>query len=502
MSANNHQEVELKLSCRPATARSLVSLLTELTHGAPRTVRLQNTYYDTQEQALRQHGSALRIRRQGKLLLQTVKCNGSVKGGLSSRPEWESPYRGQFDFSEVTDTAVRSQLEALSKQPGLQATLSTDFKRDQWEYWPAEDTHIQIMLDRGKIVAGSRQMPICELELELVSGDARYLFALAQRLCKEAALFPAPLSKAARGSLLLDGETQAQNKKPAPPTSDQALGEAFASLMQACLDHVSHHLPTNCLSFGQEELHQVRVGLRRMLALLVTFKPWLRKSWHQASKNGVHRHLDALAEARNCHVLLNEVCAVVPDRNQAATGKRLHIQLKALTEKTFAQAQAHLNSPAFAAWLLDCSLDLHVNEPIRKGERKTRWSHVASELLHKKISDYAKAVHHARNDARSMHQLRIQTKYLRYQHAVLSNKRRKPFMQQLAALQDGLGRLNDLNVAGDILRPLAESDKRLEGAVRAIGAWHLARQTPRLHTLSQQRQQLMHTLGKLKRKTK
>ena len=53
---------------------------------------------------------ALRLRAKGQQWLQTVKCAGSRAGGLSSRPEWETPYAGHFDFSVIDDPAVRDWL--------------------------------------------------------------------------------------------------------------------------------------------------------------------------------------------------------------------------------------------------------------------------------------------------------------------------------------------------------------------------------------------------------
>src|SRR5690606_35520305 len=100
-------EIELKLSCTPDTAQALGRHLTRLTGASPQKLQLQNTYYDTPNQDLRAQGIALRIRRQGRLKLQTVKCAGVVSGGLSSRPEWETPYGGRFDFSAVDIAEVR-----------------------------------------------------------------------------------------------------------------------------------------------------------------------------------------------------------------------------------------------------------------------------------------------------------------------------------------------------------------------------------------------------------
>jgi inorganic triphosphatase YgiF len=48
------------------------------------------------------------LRRQGRRWLQTVKLAGTAAAGLASRPEWEVPYAGQFDFSAITAKKVRA----------------------------------------------------------------------------------------------------------------------------------------------------------------------------------------------------------------------------------------------------------------------------------------------------------------------------------------------------------------------------------------------------------
>ncbi|HWU85547.1 MAG TPA: CYTH domain-containing protein, partial [Rhodocyclaceae bacterium] len=198
-------EIEFKLSCTPAAAARLSRQLGQLTGRKPQRLQLQNAYYDTPQQALRAHGIALRIRRQGKRLLQTVKCAGEVSGGLSRRPEWESAYRGAFDFSGIDNATVRERLETLAHQPGYRPILDTDFERCIWHWRPASDTCVEIALDRGTIRAGGKEEAICELELELVEGAPERLFDLVAQLGKLVPLFPAPLSKATRGSLLLAG---------------------------------------------------------------------------------------------------------------------------------------------------------------------------------------------------------------------------------------------------------------------------------------------------------
>ncbi|HTH40402.1 MAG TPA: CYTH domain-containing protein, partial [Rhodocyclaceae bacterium] len=100
-------EIELKLAL-PPLQRSRLLRHPLLKQGVLlKRQRVVNIYYDTPDQALHREGMALRLRQQGEQMLQTVKCAGVSSGGLSTRPEWEVPYSGRFDFSCVTDRNVR-----------------------------------------------------------------------------------------------------------------------------------------------------------------------------------------------------------------------------------------------------------------------------------------------------------------------------------------------------------------------------------------------------------
>lgn len=221
-------ELELKLGCTPATAQQLVPHLDALC-GHPGTLRvLQNTYYDTPTATLQARKIALRLRRQDDVWLQTVKCASDNSGGLSQRPEWETPYRGSFDFSPIEDVTIQTLLTEHGAT--LVPILQTDFNRLCWDYHAGE-AHIELMLDRGHITAGERATAICELELELIHGSADDLFALALQLAREFALFPSPLSKAARGARL---------RHP--------VSEAPADSTDACFRQLCMQLPANAPS--------------------------------------------------------------------------------------------------------------------------------------------------------------------------------------------------------------------------------------------------------------
>lgn len=479
-------EIEFKLSCTPEIANRLSRQLTRLTGAPPHRLQLKNTYFDTPNQDLRANGAALRIRRQGPLSLQTVKCVGQTSGGMSSRPEWETPYTGHFDFSQISDSAVKALLETLARLPGYRATLTTDFNRSIWEWKPDTDTCIELMLDRGHIRAGGKEEPICELELELVKGDPAQLIALVAQLGTLAPLFPAPLSKASRGSQLLSGKRKIE-------VTDMSLsgstGDAFTRLAQDNLDQISINLPANRHDFKAENLHQVRVGLRRLRALLQLFKPRLEKHWLKHAEQGARHHMQAIAAARAYHVLIDSlILPALPSE----TLQTLHTTLVTHSEHAFAQARAHLLSASFSEWLLQVSLTLPRALASRK-QTSQAWGKVAPTLLNKQIATYAKRIKATRHEPEALHVLRKQGKHLRYQLNACGSRDRQ-LIKSLARLQETLGAFNDLYSAGDILEPLAQQSSALHKAVRHLGERQLANHQTMLDSILLQKKAVQANL--------
>ncbi|MED5253192.1 MAG: CYTH domain-containing protein, partial [Pseudomonadota bacterium] len=83
------QEVELKLALGPGALDALLAhpFLAE----PPQQQALANTYFDTPQGHLAAGRVAVRLRRLGPRVLQTVKTAGQGGGGLSRREEWEWP---------------------------------------------------------------------------------------------------------------------------------------------------------------------------------------------------------------------------------------------------------------------------------------------------------------------------------------------------------------------------------------------------------------------------
>jgi inorganic triphosphatase YgiF len=125
-----------------------------------------------------------------------VKCASVASGGLSTRPEWEQPFTGRFDFSMIEDRPLRQLLERLRRprQPG--EVFETRFERREWRF-AAGGGEVLLMADRGTIDAAGRSEAISELEIELAGAPIDALFDLAGRWCSPCRCAP---SRAARPS--------------------------------------------------------------------------------------------------------------------------------------------------------------------------------------------------------------------------------------------------------------------------------------------------------------
>ena len=108
-------EIELKLKPGKASPAELEGELSKLLKIKSFTrLSLQNIYYDTPELRLHREHVALRIRKNGKRYIQTLKTRGTSKNGLHQRGEWEWELE-----SNALDTNRLSECEAWSEASDL-----------------------------------------------------------------------------------------------------------------------------------------------------------------------------------------------------------------------------------------------------------------------------------------------------------------------------------------------------------------------------------------------
>jgi inorganic triphosphatase YgiF len=172
-------EIELKLAVAPADLRGLRRRLDRF--GQAVRSQVESIYYDTNERLLASRGLALRLRRLEDRWVQTLKSEARA-AALSHRGEWEMPARiaggrARIDLARLADTPL-ARLLGEHRGVRLVEAFRTHFERATWSV-ERGDARIELALDLGEIVAGRRRESIHELELELKSGAASALPALA-----------------------------------------------------------------------------------------------------------------------------------------------------------------------------------------------------------------------------------------------------------------------------------------------------------------------------------
>jgi inorganic triphosphatase YgiF len=469
-------EVELKLALEEThQARFLRHPL--LRQASERHVaQLDNIYYDTAKLALRRRGIALRLRRQGNEWLQTVKLAGSAGAGLSSRPEWERPYGGHFDFSDIEQAALRCWLQRPSLLARILPVCETRFRRVTWRL-PAEPGAVLVTLDRGWVIADGKREAISEVELELDGAPVQALFHIAGQLAERISLTPAVLSKAERGYRLHSGTAptpvRAGNIVLSSSTGPFA---AFCHIALSCLEHLQQNHHGALHTEDVEYIHQMRVAVRRLRAALRLFAPALPEDLHDRLRLPMTTLTTQLGEARDLDVLLGEI--VAPVQNAMPEEPRLSALASNITELRYGvrgEVLAALATPAYGRMLLGAVEALHPRSTpptttASLGEfAAARLRHLCRRL--RRLAGAARV-----SDPASLHELRIGIKRLRYAlefFATLpSDRPLHPLQVRLAAAQDTLGRLNDLANAGVLLSDCAGSDPGLREAVALIGGWH------------------------------
>jgi adenylate cyclase len=491
-------EIELKLALPEAAQRTF--LRHPLLKSAARrgTAQLVNIYYDTPDLTLRKSGIAVRLRRQGRTWLQTVKCAGSSAGGLSSRPEWETPYGGKFDFSAIDDDAVRERLEKHSVQSRLTPLFETSFRRTIWNFGT-----VLLMFDRGWIAADGRREAISELELELADGEVGALFALADSLAERLPLMPAPLSKAERGIRLhLHSTPTPARASDIPLAPDMPPRAAFRAVALSCLDQMQRNHAGTIASEDPEYIHQMRVATRRLRACLRLFAPVLPPDFAEDLLPALRESMGRLGKARDLDVLLAEICAPVI---AALPGEpRLAALAGIITEDRYAARRntiRHLESREFGQLMVRLSALLHrpaLDEPFAAALSADFVATFAArriKRLRRKVRELA--IRAKLDEPPSLHALRIGIKRLRYAleffAALAPGKTQRRQANWLAEIQGTLGELNDLANAGQLLMSCAGHDERLREAVTLIGGWH----GPRHATLMASLPKLLDELRKL-----
>jgi triphosphatase len=230
---NKETEIKLRVSRETLAALRDHPLLKKRNKSGWEQRPLFNQYFDTPERDLAQAKVALRLRRDGDQVIQTLKSRGQSVAGLSERNEWDwFLSKAKLDLKKLDDSCWPAALAELDKKQ-LMAIFTTDFVREKAEIaWGRGKAKVVIeaALDLGKVIAGEGEEELCELELELRQGEPDALLELAAELAADLALMPCDISKAERGYRLFDASSYSLHLPQPEVNAETPLDDAVAAL--------------------------------------------------------------------------------------------------------------------------------------------------------------------------------------------------------------------------------------------------------------------------------
>lgn len=192
-------ELELKLAVpSPAVLEQIIfdKEVAAVRQGNYRLLDMATVYYDTADGSLAKKRWTLRLRQENDRLVATCK---TPAGGLA---------RNEFECETPTIEAALPTLIAagapaeLAEIDRLLPICAAQFTRREAELAFADGTVCVFSGDIGMLAGGQKQESLCEVELELKSGDFETVKAFGEELKDRFGLTEEPKSKHARAAAL------------------------------------------------------------------------------------------------------------------------------------------------------------------------------------------------------------------------------------------------------------------------------------------------------------
>jgi triphosphatase len=427
-------EVELKFALPEDAGAALENHAILQNAVSTKETPLAATYFDTPAQDLRRALISCRIRDEVDRRLQTIK---SATGDATTRHEWET--ETLQDTPDLTDVPLPHALRKAIAAAALQPMFYVNINRRSWLVTQGASV-IEAAFDRGWILADERSEAVCEFELELKRGDARDLFVLARRLCEDLPLDFDLRTKSQRGFALKD---EASKRAPRALAADATFTEGFVGRAQACLEPLAANVPLLRATGEPEALHQTRIALRRLRALLRVF--------------GRHVCDDAYDDITGELKWLSQTLGAARDLDVADTRLQLGDALQSRRASAYAQVLDAFASARYRRLLIDLARWLS------HGEWRVRNIGAFADVVAREMRKWDKSINKAARkladlSAKKRHKLRIRAKSLAYvsdMTGLATTRDHAAYLRSLRAFQSALGDLNDARIAAAVLAELA-----------------------------------------------
>jgi inorganic triphosphatase YgiF len=449
-------ELELKFAVGRAFAIPDLVGVGSVTEIEPIPIQeLRATYYDTVDRRLARWGITLRHRTgEGERPAWTLKLPTAATAVSGVMPAARSEMEVEGDPGDIPEVLVDLVTAHVRSHPLTPAAVLTT-RRIGWHLL-AGDGHpvADLTSDEVTVLDGTDiRSRFSELELEARDASLDDLAAVTDRLLAAGAVGAEPIPKAVRA---LGPTATGPPDVVVPPfgPDDPAAWAVRASLADGLLRILRHDPGTRMGSV--EDLHQMRVGVRRLRSDLRTLGPLLGPDWAP----GLDKDLRALAErlgtVRDLDVLTGRMTTAHADL--AADLAPMLVDLRQQDTNARAALLDELRSDRYAQLLerlvilaRDPELAPESHEPsgaVLPALARKPWKRLA------KRADALVSEEHA-TDAQ-LHQVRIAAKRARYAAEAAARgldperaAAARAFADELGEFQDLLGRHQDAVVASE-----------------------------------------------------
>ncbi len=457
-----------------------------LSTAKPITRILRSTYYDTPDCALHRQGLTLRVRQVGRSWYQTVKAETGVRGGVSHPLEVETILRGRKpDLDAIASRAVRRQVVRAIGEKSLGPMFETVIKRTQHHLKTDNGSEVELAFDQGEARANGQSTCICEAEIELKSGGPQGLLAIVGEVLSGENLKLGDRSKSEIGYALLTGAVAAAAEplkaQPSAMNRGDNGGESLEVASRSAVHLVLHNWQAVLVSDDPEAVHQMRVGLRRLRAVLQLFRPLLKNAYADEMETSLRDLAKGVSQIRDADVLTTDIVEPLEAHEDKPAS------LEPIRQVLLAQASAHraevrrwLATPELVALQLKLALlpAIASNPASKKRQRRMlqpaqAFAGRALAANWKKVAKQGRRFDELNDEER--HELRKDLKALRYTieccAPLYPEKQVKRFVKRLQLLQELFGYVNDVVMAR---RLAANRTPELQCAIGYAIGWHTA----------------------------
>lgn len=447
---------------------------------------LRSTYFDTGNMRLRSAGISLRIREKGGQLLQTAKLKTAVRGGISNPVEIEFPVSSDTpQIAAIEDRKLRKALEKAIGGQQLRPVFATEIERTTLVL-ANNGGKAELALDKGRIVSGDKSAPICEAELELISGGVDAFADFARQAFAEIPVRFGSQSKAERGYRLISpngsGEPEAFKSCQVSLETGTSVAEAFSRICGAASEQVLRNRDALLVCDDPECAHQMRIGIRRLRTALHAFRALIDTSQLRELDLALRELGRIVGRTRDRDVLLADIAKPVLARLADRDAARALDDM--LAEISVCEREAVRREMQQLSWngiLFKLALISHGAgwRPPQDGASLPEFARRALEKSWRKAEKHARKLEAMNEEQR--HRLRKDLKGLRYKAEFFAplfpQARTRRFIRNLRILQDVFGYLNDVVVARKLSEVIDSKTAREPGIAAATGfilGWHEA----------------------------